>query len=284
MAKHSTGRRRAEAYAQAKEVARGLGWFSIGLGLVQLVAPRAVCRIVGIPLAPTAVRLCGLRELACGVGLLTQENPGPWTKVRVAGDAMDLAALAGAAVLPNVGGRRIAVAMAAVAGVTALDVYCGRELAEHDAKTPRHVKDTIVVQRTPEELYRFWRDLENLPRIMPHLLSVRAVGANRYRWTSRTPVGVPLVWDAELIDDKPNERLAWRSLDTSEVYNAGSVRFDREPGGEGTYVTVELLYYPAPVSLPATVSMLFNRGEHHEARADLRTFKTLMETGESRPQ
>src|SRR4051794_10179284 len=105
MARHTATRRRAAAYTQAKEIARGLGWFSIALGLVQLLAPRAVCRMVGVPLAPTAVRLCGLRELACGVGLLTQESPGAWTKVRVAGDAMDLAALAGASALPTVMGR-----------------------------------------------------------------------------------------------------------------------------------------------------------------------------------
>src|SRR5687767_6433752 len=55
-----------------ESVARGLGWFSVGLGIAQIVAPRAVCRIVGLPLAPTMMRLCGLRELACGIGIITQ--------------------------------------------------------------------------------------------------------------------------------------------------------------------------------------------------------------------
>jgi uncharacterized membrane protein len=258
----------------------GLGWLSIGLGLAQIFAPRAVCRLVGVPVAPTFMRLCGLRELACGIGILTQEQPTPWVQARVAGDAMDLASLAASAVMRSAEGRRVAVAMGAVAGITALDVYCSRELAEAETKTPRHVQATIAVNRPPEELYRFWRELQNLPRVMPHLESVQPLGDECFHWVAKGPAGTRVEWDSEIIDDRPNERLAWRSLEGSDVYNAGSVRFDPAPAGRGTYVTVELLYEPPAGTLGVAMAKLFGRDAGQEVRADLRAFKMLMETGE----
>jgi uncharacterized membrane protein len=256
------------------EIARGLGWLSVGLGLAQILAPRAVCRIAGVPQVPTFTRLCGFRELACGIGILTQRDPAPWLKARIAGDAMDLACLAAAAPVSRTRGARLSVAAAAVGGVTALDVYCSRE---HSGRRPAplHVRTSIAIDRAPEALYRFWRDLSNLPTVMPHLKSVRALDATRSHWSAVGPGGA-IEWDSEIIDDRPNERLAWRSLEVSRVYNAGSVCFDPDPAG-GTVVTVELLYDPPAGTIGASLAKLLRRGRH--IRADLPAFKRLMESG-----
>jgi uncharacterized membrane protein len=280
----SVNARRAPAVRnpQAASIARGLGWFSVALGVAQLLAPRTVCRLAGLPYAPTLTRLCGARELACGIGILTQADPEPYLKARVAGDAMDLACLAGAMPLRDADAGRLAVSMGAAAGITALDVYCAHELADTRKPSPIHVRTTVAVNRPPEELYRFWRNLENLPRIMPHLKSVSVTHGNRSHWVAKGPGGIPVDWDAELIDDRPDRCLAWRSHEDAEVYNAGSVQFEPAPGGGGTFVTVELLYDPPAGSLGAVIAKLFGR-DAGEVRADLGAFRQLMETGESPP-
>ncbi len=77
----------------ARSLARGLGWFSIGLGVVQLVAPRQVARFIGMPGSDGVIRACGLREIATGVGILLADDPKPWIYGRIGGDALDLAGL-----------------------------------------------------------------------------------------------------------------------------------------------------------------------------------------------
>ena len=279
MARAYSGRSRASAQARREGIAEGLGWFSVGLGLAQLFAPRAVSRIVGVPAAPAFMRLCGLREIACGIGILTSRQPLPWVQARVAGDALDLAALAGSAILASSSGSRIAVAMSAAGAVTALDVYCSRALAEADAKVPRHTMTVIVVNRPADVLYRYWRDFENLPQIMPHIESVQPLGEDVYHWVALGPAGTRLEWDSEIIDDVPNRRMAWRSLDGSDIFNAGSVSFEAVPGVRGTLVSVELLYEPPPGSLSTTVAKLFGKDPAANVRADLHAFKALMESG-----
>jgi uncharacterized membrane protein len=256
-------------------IARGLGWFSVGLGLAQILAPRTVCRLVGLPPATTLMRLCGLRELACGIGIVTQRNPAPWLEARVAGDAIDLACLAVAAPFDASRGGRIGAAAAVVAGVTALDVYCSGELARRRA-APLHIADTITIDRPAEALYAFWRDLSNLPRVMPHVKSVRMIDAQRSHWTAHGPEGL-IEWDSEIIDDRPNQRLAWRSLDGSPVFNAGSVRFDASRDGGGTRVTVELLYDPPTGTIGASLAKLLGRSG--EIRADLTALQRLVAPG-----
>jgi uncharacterized membrane protein len=268
-------RRRSDAAA----VARGLGWFSIGLGAAQILAPRAVARVTGLPFPPAFVMLCGLRELACGVGILSESNVSAWMKARVVGDALDLAAL-GAAWARGGEPNRLALSAAAAAGVTALDTYCSRELDRPLQTPPRHIRATIGVNRPREQLYAFWRELPNLPRVMPHLQSVTPLEGNRSHWVAEGPAGATVEWDSEIIDDRPNERLAWRSVDGSDIYNAGSVSFENAPAGRGTYVRVELLYEPPAGTLGASVAKLFGRDAGQEVRADLRAFKQLMETGE----
>jgi uncharacterized membrane protein len=114
---------------------------------------------------------------------------------------------------------------------------------------------------------------------MPHIESVQPLGEDVYHWVALGPAGTRLEWDSEIIDDVPNKRMAWRSLDGSDIFNAGSVSFEPVPGIRGTSVSVELLYEPPTGSLSTTVAQLFGKDPTRNVRADLQAFKTLMETG-----
>lgn len=113
-------------------LARGLGWFSIGLGLAELVAPEQIARWLGMEDKTELVRLYGVREIGTGVGILANRRPVTWIWARIAGDFLDLATLA-ARLTPDNEGKRdhVMTAMAAVAGVTVLDVICARQLGEN---------------------------------------------------------------------------------------------------------------------------------------------------------
>lgn len=141
------------------------------------------------------------------------------------------------------------------------------------------VDQAVTVNVPPEQLYRFWRDFANLPRFMDHLVSVRAEG-ERSHWAARGPAGTTVEWDAEIVNERPNELIAWRSLPGSQVDNAGSVHFTPAPAGRGTVVRVELKYDPPAGKLGSAVAWLFGQEPNRQVREDLRRFKQLMEAGE----
>ena len=273
--------------SQSGPLARGLGWFSIGLGAAQLFAPRGVARMAGITSDQTTlVRVCGMRELACGIGLLTQQNPAPWVKARIAGDVMDLTALGRALFSPGNARGRTTAALAMVAGVTALDVICnqeldrGRGMRRGASMYGVPVERVVTISRSPEECYSFWRKLENLPRFMQHLEAVHVADDKRSHWVAKAPAGTKVEWDAEITEDRPNQLLAWRTLEGADVPNGGTVRFESAPPGRGTIVRVTLQYDPPAGRLGSVVAKLFGEEPDQQVRDDLRRFKQLMETGE----
>jgi uncharacterized membrane protein len=264
----------------AKKLAKGLGWFSIGLGLAELLAPRAIANISGVSNKHTGlIRLYGLRELAAGVTIFAQEKPteGVWS--RVVGDALDLTSLGMAAANPATKKGRLAFATANVLAVTALDVICAMQLSGNGTHGI-HAKASCVVNRAPEDVYSFWRSFENLPRFMRHVESVQDLGDGRSHWKVKGPAGMEVEWDATIIADVPNEVITWRSLENSDVDNAGAVRFERAPGGRGTIVKVNLEYKPTAGALGAMVAKLFGEEPEQQLDDDLRRFKQVMEIGE----
>jgi uncharacterized membrane protein len=270
----------------AQRVARGLGWFSIGLGLAELLAPRAVAKLCGGEGRHTGlIRMYGLREIASGLMIFSQgRKPAAGVWSRVAGDAIDLATLAAAAVNPRTNKAGVAFATANVLGVTALDVMCAQELSRQAGAMSEsgaiRVKRSTVINRPPEDVYRYWRDLENLPKFMYHLESVRVTGDRRSHWIAKGPAGKRVEWDSEITEDRPNELIAWRSLEGSDVYNAGAVNFEAKPGSRGTIVRVDMEYY-APFGVAGTaVAMLFNEAPQQQIYDDLRRLKQVLETGE----
>ncbi|MDF1502420.1 SRPBCC family protein [Roseisolibacter sp. H3M3-2] len=275
-------------------LARALGWFSIGLGVAQLAAPRRMNRMVGV--APdrkstATMRAIGVREIAAGVGLLTRPRPAEWAWARVAGDAMDLALVGDAMTSDDSDRPRAATTLAALLGITALDVYCARRLTTTrrepmttaaDAKQHHgmRVRKSVTVNRPADEVYAFWRNLENLPRFMKHLESVQVTGGGRSHWKANAPAGTSVEWDAETTEDRPNERIAWRSVDGADVPNAGVVRFVPAAGGRGTEIHVDLRYDPPAGKLGALVAKLFGDEPGQQVDGDLRRFKQVLEVGE----
>jgi len=124
-----------------RNTVRRLGWFSISLGVAQLLAPRAVSRCLGLTGKQGVVAGFGIREIANGVAILTMADPRPWIWARVAGDAMDLTTLAGGTTQGNPRQRSALIGFAAVAGVTVVDVMCAHWLTEFQARRTQAVPD-----------------------------------------------------------------------------------------------------------------------------------------------
>jgi uncharacterized membrane protein len=276
-----------------ERLAAGLGWFSLALGTAELAAPRTMARLIGIPDDPrlmSVLRAFGAREIASGLGLLVQPDRAAWAWSRVGGDAIDLAFLGSAANEDCIDRQRVALAAAAVAGLTALDLICARGLQDdrkqdraQAGELPGHdvsVEQAITVNRPIEDVYGFWKGYANLPRFMRHLESVETLGEGRTRWTATGPAGTTVSWDAETIVDLDNEWIAWRSLDNADVENRGSVRFQRAPANRGTEVRVHLQYSPPAGALGRGIAWLFGEEPGQQIHEDLRRFKQLMETGE----
>ncbi|HUS15005.1 MAG TPA: SRPBCC family protein [Chloroflexia bacterium] len=142
------------------------------------------------------------------------------------------------------------------------------------------VKKVVTIDRSPAELYSFWHNFEQLPRFMRHLEAVQVTGPGRSHWVAKGPAGKTVEWDAEITDDQPNERIAWRSLEGADVPNAGSVRFTPATGGRGTWVQVELEYDPPGGKAGALVAKIFGEEPEKQVYDDLRAFKQVMEVGE----
>jgi uncharacterized membrane protein len=266
--------------SSAKRLAKGLGWFSVGLGLAELLAPKAIARISGVSNTHTGlIRLYGLRELASGIAIFSQEKPTEAVWSRVAGDALDLASLGMAFTSPDAKRGRVAFATANVLAVTALDLICAKQLTGN-GNQGIHAKASCIVNRSPEEVYSFWRSFENLPRFMKHLESVHDQGDGRSHWVAKGPAGTTVEWDATIIADVPNEVITWRSLEDADVDNAGAVRFEEAPGERGTIVKVNIQYNPPAGVIGATIAKLFGEEPEQQLNDDLRRFKQVMEVGE----
>lgn len=272
---------RLTAKLDKQTLAQGLGWLSIGLGVAQLLAPRQLGRAIGVGEHPTLMRLCGLREIASGIGLLSKRAPGVWAWSRVAGDAMDLAFLNAAARSEDSDTGRIALAATAVVGVTALDVYAGQALQDSEGfATETEVTERITINTSPQELYSFWRNFENLPRFMRHLESVRTLDERTSHWIAKAPAGRSVEWKSEIIDDQPGSRLSWRTVPESEITHTGAVTFEPATHGRGTVVRVQLKYEPPGGVLGSRIARLLGEEPKVQIHDDLRRLKQLLETGE----
>lgn len=149
-----------------------------------------------------------------------------------------------------------------------------------DASQSVRVEHAVTVARPREELYRFWRDLTNLPRVMRHLESVTVHDDTRSHWKARSPGGGTIEWDAVIHNEVQNEIIAWKSAPGARVPNAGSVNFADAPGARGTEVRVLLEYAPPGGRMGSLVAKLLGEEPDLQVREDLRRFKALMETGE----
>ncbi|MFN2492037.1 MAG: SRPBCC family protein [Pyrinomonadaceae bacterium] len=224
------------------------------------------------------------------------ENSGSNTSINIGGLERIACAVAGGALAfyglrrRSIGGLALSVAGAALLhrGSTghcnaydALGINTSSQ-TENEVPVARdvHVEKSITINKSPEELYNFWREFENLPRFMNNLESVTSLGFNRWHWVAKGPAGSKIEWDAEIYNEKPNEMIAWRSLEGSDVTNAGSVHFEPATGERGTQVKVVLNYNAPAGKISALFAKLFGQEPGQMIEEDLRRLKQVLETGE----
>lgn len=188
------------------------------------------------------------------------------------------ASVIGGSALAIYGVSRKSLTGAALAAVGGLLVYHGA--SERHQPTSVHVERSMTILKPINEIYRFWRNFENLPRFMSHLESVKSSGDRWSEWTARGPLGARVSWHAEITDERENQYIVWRSLPGSDIENVGSVQFREAPGDRGTEVIVALQYNPPAGKLGNVLAHMFGRAPQQQVREDLRHFKQLMEAGE----
>jgi uncharacterized membrane protein len=143
-----------------------------------------------------------------------------------------------------------------------------------------HVRESVRIERPVNEIYGFWRQLENLPRVLTHLENVTEFGDGRSHWIARGPADLGVEWDAEIINDIEDQLIAWRSLPHSDIVTAGSVNFKRVRGGRASELSVHLQYEPPAGRAGAWFARIFGREPSQTIREDLRRLKQVMEAGE----
>ena len=213
------------------------------------------------------------------------------------GEAERLASIAGGAALALIGIERRSLGgllVAAVGGVLihrgytgSCGVYKAAGLTSAQPARPEkysqhgiHVEVATTIDKPAADLFKFWRNFENLPNFMHHLESVKVLDGKRSKWVAKGPAGSTVRWEAEIINEEPDALIAWRSLAGAQVDNAGSVRFVEAPAGRGTEVRVTLDYVPPGRTLGKWVAKLLGEDPQLQIEEDLRRFKALMETGE----
>jgi uncharacterized membrane protein len=142
------------------------------------------------------------------------------------------------------------------------------------------VDKSITIGKPRHEVYRFWRNVDNLPLFMKHVQSVRHIDGGRTHWVVKGPAGRTVEWDAVIVNEVENELIAWRSLPGASVDHAGSVWFADAPGGRGTEVKVELQYNPPAGIFGAAVAALFGEEPGQQIHEDLHRVKQILEVGE----
>jgi uncharacterized membrane protein len=149
--------------------------------------------------------------------------------------------------------------------------------ADENVARDVHIETSIAIDKSPAELYSFWRDFRNLPLFMNNLESVTELDNQRTHWVAKGIAGSKVEWDAEIYNEKENELIAWRSLENADVVNAGSVRFEPDPQGHGTHLRVTMNYNPPAGKAGATIAQLLGAEPSQLIEEDLRRLKQIME-------
>jgi len=286
--------------AKAQTLATAFGGLSSAIGIWYAVAPRHFLQTIGMRPTDHRIRLTRLvaaQEMSVGGALLTDGRAGRWLAMRVAGDAVHGVMLGMATQAPDNDKRQLRVAWAAWLGITVADVLgmlaanriemTGAQLEQGPGEsTPSAliVADgathrAVTINRSPDEVYAFWRQLDNLPRFMKHVQRVDVLDQTRSHWVAKGPVG-NVEWDAEITQDEPGRLIAWTSTGSSALWNRGQVRFEPAPGNRGTEVHVDLEYAPPAGPIGVAVARLLGEEPSQQIAGDLRRFKSILETGD----
>ncbi|MGH7321420.1 MAG: SRPBCC family protein [Candidatus Rokuibacteriota bacterium] len=175
-------------------------------------------------------------------------------------------------------GAAIAVLGAGLLGMLGGTILYRRRRGLRRGNLGLKIDTAVAVEELPQPLYRFWRNFENLPRVMSHLASVTVLDDTRSHWVVKGPAGVRIEWDAEIFHERPGASIAWRTIGDSTVRHAGSVRFEETPDGQGTVVRLSLQYDPPGGEIGDALAALLGGDAGHRIEADLREFKRAVES------
>lgn len=297
-----------------EKIARGLGWFSILLGMSELVCGRALARWLGMPGTETLVRTYGVREITTGIGILASADPTPWIWSRVVGDALDAGSLAAGLHDENPREGNVAMALANIIAVTVLDVYCAHRLsAEQRPALPAHhdysnrsglpssayrqrrrgntdhtatgtaleaaAQASITIPRPADDLRALWLSPKAQTRIWEHFAEVTAVNDRTADWTAHGPAGGAYRWRTQT-EETGTDQVRWSTLDGADVPNAGSLTFRPAPGDRGTELHLTVRFDPPGGAVGQVVSKLFHIVPREIVLTALYRFRALALTGE----
>jgi uncharacterized membrane protein len=160
----------------------------------------------------------------------------------------------------------------------ALDLAAAASRAQKES--PMELTGTTTIRTSPDELYRFWRQLDRLPTFMAHVDDVTTTGERTSHWTVSAPFGRTVEWDAEITDEEPGRSIAWTSVGNADVQNEGVVRFAKAPRDQGTEIHATIRYKIPGGKLGEAVARYFGEDPHQQLDDDLRRLKQVIETGE----
>lgn len=267
---------------RSQQTARALGWFSIGLGVSELLLTDRMARAIGFRRSPLWLQVMGVREIATGIGILAARRPGAGhVQMRVMGDAIDLALLASAWDSAGRERHRLSIATAAVLGVTVLDVLATRKLASDGAThNPLQLRASISLEEPPDEVYRQLRDLSNLTAYLSHAHTVELQGEESFQLTSDIPFSGTSLWHARIIEDVPSRRVVWETLPESPLHMRGQLDINPRSGERGTLLRASVSIKPATPSLVTPLARLLGSLPDQWLMQQLRRFRQYVETGE----
>ena len=264
--------------ARLREV---LGWIGVGIGVAELLRPRAVAHTTGLP--PRLIRVLGTWEIIISAGILLRPQQSAWRWSRVASDIIDLYLLTRSdhRALNN----RLPIITALFAGMTSLDVLAafdggGQNTLQSDLASGIHIHKSLHIQKSAEECYRFWRNFENFPKFMRYVDSVQVVDATHTHWRFGTQQGPQIEETIELFSDVPTQQLGWRTLPNSPIEHIGVVKFLPAYGKTSTRLDIEIIFKKSVGKINNELARLFAEEPSAHWDEDLRRFKQLIETGE----
>ena len=218
----------------------------------------------------------------------THDDHEPGLEIVHWGSILGGAALAAYGIIKR--GRIAGLALAGIGGAIAYRGYQQSNIADRPLKrlamhtgatSTVELAASMTIERPVDELYAFWHNFENLPRVLRHIESIEITDGGRTHWVARLPTGIRLDWQARLIEERKNELIAWQSVEGTDIYNEGFVTFRPVFDGEATEMHVRIVYQPPAGEFGARLGRFFDSLQQQFIREDLRTFKQLMETGES---
>src|SRR5690606_30766799 len=144
-----------------------------------------------------------------------------------------------------------------------------------------NIRTSIIVNKPREEVYKIWRNLNNLSLFMTHIKKVNVIDSIHSEWEAAIPLNNPMTikWKAEIVKEIDNELLSWQSLPDSTIDNAGKVEFRDALGKQGTEITATIIYRPPAGNIGTGISKLFNPMFRKMVHDDILNFKNFIDSG-----